>query len=62
MKICRENPNFLKVGHKYLAPYKKSYLRFIIADVIKSPLTPNAGIKSLRATLPGEFFAGDFAS
>jgi flagellar motor component MotA len=38
MKICRENPNFLKVGQKYLAPYMKSYLRCIVTGVIKAPL------------------------
>jgi hypothetical protein len=37
MKVCRDTPDFLKIGHKYLALYRKASVRFTVAGDINSP-------------------------
>ena len=38
MNICRENPNLVKIGQKYRTLYMKTYVSFIVAGDIISPL------------------------
>jgi len=37
VKICRENPNLIKIGQKYRTLYMQTYVRFIVAGDIKMP-------------------------
>jgi len=37
MKICRENPNFVKIEQKLRELHTKTYGRFIAAGEINSP-------------------------
>jgi len=37
MKICRENPNFVKIGHKYWAIYTKTKVPYTVAGEVNSP-------------------------
>jgi hypothetical protein len=37
MKICPENPNFVKIWQKYRELYIKTYVRLTVAGDIKSP-------------------------
>jgi hypothetical protein len=36
-KICRENPNLVQIGQKYLALYMNTSVNFTVAGNIKSP-------------------------
>jgi len=37
MKICRENPNFVKIEEKYRPLFMKTDVRFNVAADVKSP-------------------------
>jgi len=45
MNICRECPNLVTMGHKYLAIYMKIQVRFIVASDIKLPKKKNCSLR-----------------
>jgi hypothetical protein len=34
MKVCRESPNFVKIGQKYRTLYMKTYVSYIVSGGI----------------------------